>query len=938
MAARYFVTILIAFQVILLAWGAVRHSPTYDEVAHLPAGLSHWELGDYRLFRVNPPLVRMVAALPALLLGAETDWGQLESVIHSGSDKRVDFDVGREFIAANGERSFWLYTIARWACIPFVLLGGWVAWRWSRELYGEGSGVLAVAVWCLSPMVLGHGQLITPDVAAASLGTLAFYLFWRWTQKSNWAAAYLAGLALGLAELTKTTWIVAVPLMIVLWGGLVMPRGGQGWRQGAQLLFIFALAWLVFVLGYTGDGLFKPLGEYKFQSRALAGDGQGGEEVIESEAESGSGGNRFAGTWLAGIPVPLPEQYVHGFDVQKANFESTTLSYLRGELRSRGWWYYYLYGVGVKSTVGVLLLLVVVTSVRAGRVIAPIRRPKADACVRMDEWFVLLPLCTLVILVSSQTGINKHLRYLLPAYPFAIIWISQAVRLADDANFARRRIFRSAIVACVVWGTVSSLWIYPHSMSYFNELAGGPRRGDRHLINSNIEWGQDLFYLRDKIDRLGWDEVGMVYWGRYDARLGGIVFHLPSRGPLENVSKKRGRSRLLLEPGRYAISINQLHGYAFVAPDGEGGLVMPRRDAYRYFQRWEPVDSAGYSMRLYEVGENDVRDLRQQLGWNGLPTIELKMQWELAPGRNAPRVVTAVPGNDQYLVGYADGSVSRVDPSRVFQSQRSGSGGNDTILGTKLVRPTETRIEAITCSPVGDRFATGHSDGQVFVAPVAPVRDEASVVHLGSQTARVNAIAFSPDGVKLASTGDDGLVWVWDVGESALVGTFDCGLPVTALDWLSSNELVIGTGDWRTSRRGSIQRYDITGRRLAQMTDSHHFIIDLVTTADGQVIGRGSSGELSIWNGTTGEKHFTFVGEQIRPLALSNDGRWLAGGDSRGMVWLWELATGDLVYASQEFDHGIADVAFIGINPLLITVDNHGWMREFSIVEKSIEE
>ena len=65
--------LLLAIHAVLLAWCAWHDSPTTDEVAHLPAGISHWHLGRFDLFRVNPPLVRMVAALPVIAAGAETD-------------------------------------------------------------------------------------------------------------------------------------------------------------------------------------------------------------------------------------------------------------------------------------------------------------------------------------------------------------------------------------------------------------------------------------------------------------------------------------------------------------------------------------------------------------------------------------------------------------------------------------------------------------------------------------------------------------------------------------------------------------------------------------------------------------------------------------------------------------------------------------------------
>ncbi len=45
------------------------------------------------------------------------------------------------------------------------------------------------------------------------------------------------------------------------------------------------------------------------------------------------------------------------------------------------------------------------------------------------------------------------------------------------------------------WFLASSLWIYPHSLSYFNESIGGPLNGPEHLLGSSVDWGQDLKYI-----------------------------------------------------------------------------------------------------------------------------------------------------------------------------------------------------------------------------------------------------------------------------------------------------------------------------------------------------------------------------------------------------------------------------------------------------------
>lgn len=51
------------------------------------------------------------------------------------------------------------------------------------------------------------------------------------------------------------------------------------------------------------------------------------------------------------------------------------------------------------------------------------------------------------------------------------------------------------VTALGSWFIDSSLWIYPHSLSYFNESIGGPLSGPQHLLGSNVDWAQDDIYL-----------------------------------------------------------------------------------------------------------------------------------------------------------------------------------------------------------------------------------------------------------------------------------------------------------------------------------------------------------------------------------------------------------------------------------------------------------
>src|SRR6266851_2645413 len=102
-----FVVILLLLHGCLLAWGDFQHSPTVDEVGHLPAGLSHWQLNRFELYRVNPPLVRLVASFPVLCMGPELDWSKVSGKYR----KNLHFEIGTRFISENGSKSFLYFSV-----------------------------------------------------------------------------------------------------------------------------------------------------------------------------------------------------------------------------------------------------------------------------------------------------------------------------------------------------------------------------------------------------------------------------------------------------------------------------------------------------------------------------------------------------------------------------------------------------------------------------------------------------------------------------------------------------------------------------------------------------------------------------------------------------------------------------------------------------------
>lgn len=593
--SRRWIAFLAAWMLLVHAGIAIvglrQQSVTIDEYAHLPAGLSHWQKQTFFVYRVNPPLVTMLAALPVLFTNPQMPY---DDTFVAKPGERYEWPFGRKFMVANWGRYHDLFVLGRLPIVAMSVLGGWLLFRWGREMYGDRAGLVAVALWSFCPNVLANAQLITPDVGCTTAFIACGYVWWRWLRNPSWGGATVAGVVLGIGMLTKFTLLAVYPIWLILLliaffrsGGRVLPV------RLMQYLIVCLVSLVIINAGYLFEGTGKALGDYDFSSKALRAD-----RMTSAPAGLDANGvpvkkyrlvndNRFRGTCLERMPVPLPEHLVYGFDLQRRDLEGFgRSSYLRGELRDRGWWHYYVYALGVKLPLGTLVLL----GIAGFGLLFPIFRGCA-----LDEWCVLFPPVFLLILVSSHTGFNHHLRYVLPIFPFLFLHIGRLLRRVPTPT---NRWLIGVVAACLLWNIGAAVRIHPHHLSYFNELAGGPERGGEHLINSNLDWGQDLIFLKKWLDEHPEaTPLRLAYFNFVDPRVYGIEFQLPPMSVYGEIPR--------LPPGCYAVSASLVYGMGFNIPDGEGGRAGVPPEAFSYFRNYQPVAKAGYSIFIYIIPPRD---------------------------------------------------------------------------------------------------------------------------------------------------------------------------------------------------------------------------------------------------------------------------------------------------------------------------------------------
>ena len=153
---------------------------------------------------------------------------------------------------------------------------------------------------------------------------------------------------------------------------------------------------------------------------------------------------------------------------------------------------------------------------------------------------------------------------------------------------AMSRICGSVVVVSVLATVASTLSVYPHQLAYFNELAGGPEAGYRHLLHSNLDWGQDFLIVRDWIRRnTGPGDFHQLLTYAYDPRDIG----LPGSACCENSLWLSSRH---LPRGTYIVSCQVLYG----DPRSPSHVSAQCLEELRHM---ESLMSCCYTVRVYQL-------------------------------------------------------------------------------------------------------------------------------------------------------------------------------------------------------------------------------------------------------------------------------------------------------------------------------------------------
>jgi hypothetical protein len=446
-----------AVGIALMGQAATVSSATYDETAYLRIAAAWWRTGQSsEMSRMGSPVTFFkLQAVPAFFV--------LDRIGLGGLIDRPVVDQPS------------LLPIVRLASLWTWLAAFLLTAHWSRLMYGPRAMAFAAWLFALSPNLLAHGALMTMEMPLTAVTVALFFLFWRfltapslpraaWERRAYFVASAVVG---GLAFSCKFTSVVYPPILGLIWGVDL-------WRSGESRIGNVARTVALWMLGYVAIMIAVDWALTGFAVLSVSGRS----EYHPSAPNLG---------WL--LELPIPQDWA-GFATQLRHQRNGGPSYLLGERRMTGWWYYYPVALAVKVPLACWTLI-------AARVLMGLRRVRhADLFVsrplqedvRMTDptrqWLLPLAIAAFVAIAMFASKRNYGIRYLLPMGPLAIVWISA---LAE-----RRGIWRWVVAGGLIGQAAALATIHPHELSYFNILAGGKIGGRRVLADSNLDWGQGL--------------------------------------------------------------------------------------------------------------------------------------------------------------------------------------------------------------------------------------------------------------------------------------------------------------------------------------------------------------------------------------------------------------------------------------------------------------
>ena len=458
-------------------WFIQTQSLTYDEPAHIIAGIDAWRHGRFEHWNDHPPLGRLWLTLPLARADSQFAWQQLPT-----GYRVMAMQPGPEEIALRTRPMNLLLGIAL----------GVALWFAARRLFSEGAANVALALFVFTPSLIAHFSVATTD----GIGTLFIFLtafqLVRWRHQPNWLNTVLMGLALGGLLLAK---FYAPPLVLLALGLMLVLKPEAVSRRPSQWNWKPTFAALVLALVTLWAGYFFHVSHLKIgDGKVIASFPNRGEKTWATKASTHISAYVPAGEFLEGLR-----------EVAMSNKHGRPAWFLGKIYPTGGIKAYYPAAIVLKWPT--VLLVLVLASLLMG-----VRK----TCRNPGDLLAMCGFGLVFLFFAIQSKYDIGERHILPLYPFALL-----IAGAIWEHLKARRAAMILLLVLLGLNAADALRCAPDYLTYFNVLVK-PTNSWHYLTDSNLDWGQGLIALREYEQKHPEETLRLAYFGAVDPPLYGV--------------------------------------------------------------------------------------------------------------------------------------------------------------------------------------------------------------------------------------------------------------------------------------------------------------------------------------------------------------------------------------------------------------------------------
>ncbi len=442
-------------------------SPAFDEPEHAVSGYCYVETREFWSNPFHPPLTKVLAGL-----GLKAIKPIPPSEAWQARQKQYSIDL---FFFESGNDPQQLIRAAR---APLILAYGLLTvgfFFMLRRDTDPQTALVATAMLALCPNFLAHTPRVTSDVGAAFAAFAVLWSFHRYCQDGGWWKAVF-GLTLGVALLVKFSML----LLLALLPAILLLEGRQ-----QRILDALQAAGLALVAVWGAYAFWAVPPEYQIWYNQYVLGNQQGLLIELVRATEGVPGLRYLSWYGSGVSGQF-EQFTGGNTIPVLFLEQSHF----GGRRS-----YFPILFVTKVPVGYLLLFLLGAY---GCWRQPPPRP-----LRLYGAFIL------VFFTFAWLGnLNLGIRHILPIFPCVFALAAWGVTRVTG------RLPRTLAALAFLWVVSSVGGAYPGYLAYYNELVGGKTGGKRIALDSNFDWGVDLYRLALWAQERPEEPIYTLYFGR----------------------------------------------------------------------------------------------------------------------------------------------------------------------------------------------------------------------------------------------------------------------------------------------------------------------------------------------------------------------------------------------------------------------------------------